>query len=256
VPFLHHERKLGTGVIDQGEREAWKPVDEELETVGETGSVEPAGMWWRVDHARAVTEIELVGSPERFERIVVWSIHVGRPRSFSLTRKLVTGTMMRPRPRAQWTQAKRKVAMLRRVVYPVGLLAVVLLVGGCYHAIVETGRPASGTVVENKWANSFVYGLVPPKTVETMSQCPSGVSRVETQISFLNGLVGALTFQIYTPMTITVHCATAGGEDADASASVKVPAGATSEDVQAAFDRAAKISAQTGAAAWVVMDLE
>lgn len=30
---------------------------------------------------------------------------------------------------------------------------------------------------------------------------------VETQVSFLNQLVGALTFGIYTPMHITVTCA-------------------------------------------------
>jgi len=80
----------------------------------------------------------------------------------------------------------------------------------CYHAIVETGNSPSLNKIEQKWANSWIYGLVPPKTVEAQSKCSSGVARVETQHSFLNGLVGALTFGIYTPMEIIVTCAGTG----------------------------------------------
>jgi hypothetical protein len=47
-----------------------------------------------------------------------------------------------------------------------------------------------------------------------MEQCGSaGVARVETQISFLNGLVSFLTFNIFTPMDILVTCG--AGEDED-----------------------------------------
>lgn len=84
----------------------------------------------------------------------------------------------------------------------------VVLLAGCFHTTVETGAAPSATVIENKWAMSFVYGLVPPATVETQSKCGTkGVSKVESQISFLNGLVAGLTFSIVTPMTIKVTCA-------------------------------------------------
>ena len=38
---------------------------------------------------------------------------------------------------------------------------------GCYHAVIQTGRPESTDVISLKWANSFVYGIVPPAIVET-----------------------------------------------------------------------------------------
>ena len=87
--------------------------------------------------------------------------------------------------------------------------ATLLLVGlaGCYHATVETGLTPSPQTIEKKWASSWVYGLVPPSTVETQAKCANGVAKVETQLSFLNQLVGVLTLGIYTPMEITATCA-------------------------------------------------
>ena len=87
-------------------------------------------------------------------------------------------------------------------------LVSLLLLGGCYHATVETGATPSTVVIDQSFASSWIYGLVPPKLVSTTSKCPSGVAKVETQHSFVNGLVGVLTFGIYTPMQIKVTCAT------------------------------------------------
>ncbi len=86
-------------------------------------------------------------------------------------------------------------------------LAAVVVLSGCYHATIETGLPPGTQTVEKPWASSWIYGLVPPQTVETASRCPNGVAKVETQISFLNGLVALITFAIYTPMSIQVKCA-------------------------------------------------
>ncbi len=83
----------------------------------------------------------------------------------------------------------------------------VLVTTGCYHATINTGIAPGTQLLQDKWADSFVYGLVPPDAVEAMAACGNrGVARVETRMSFLNGLVGALTLQIYTPMEITVTC--------------------------------------------------
>jgi hypothetical protein len=89
-------------------------------------------------------------------------------------------------------------------------LAVLLSSVGCFHASVETGMKPGSDTIEKDWAASFVFGLVPPETVESQSKCPVGVSKVETRHSFLNALVSFFTLQIYTPMEITVTCAAAG----------------------------------------------
>jgi hypothetical protein len=80
----------------------------------------------------------------------------------------------------------------------------------CWHAVITTGRAESSTVVEKEWASSFVYGLVPPDPIDVSKSCASGVAKVETYHSFLNGLVQFLTIGIYTPMDIKVTCAGAG----------------------------------------------
>jgi len=87
---------------------------------------------------------------------------------------------------------------------------------GCYHATIETGKPPAPEIINQPWASSFVFGLVPPSTVETAKKCPNGVSRVETQHSFLNGVVQILTFGIYTPVAIKVTCAAKSSADAGA----------------------------------------
>jgi hypothetical protein len=85
--------------------------------------------------------------------------------------------------------------------------ALVVLCGGCYHVTVITGAPAGPTVIDKPWQNSFVIGLVPPPELDVKAQCPQGVAKVETERSFLNGLVGAITEIIYTPIHATVTCA-------------------------------------------------
>jgi hypothetical protein len=98
---------------------------------------------------------------------------------------------------------------------------------GCYHAVIQTGRPESTDVISIKWANSFIFGLVPPPVVETASRCTNGVAKVETQHSFLNGLAAFVTFSIYTPMQIDVTCAARG--TASANPVIKLQPGQTAE---------------------------
>ncbi len=79
---------------------------------------------------------------------------------------------------------------------------------GCFHATVTTGLRPSGETVEDKWADSFVSGLVPPNTVAAGPICGDGrIARVDTRVSFLNQIVSALTLGIYSPMEIVVTCA-------------------------------------------------
>jgi len=82
-----------------------------------------------------------------------------------------------------------------------------VLSGGCYHVTVVTGAPPSTTVIDKEWQYSFVAGLVPPPEIAANDKCTQGVAKVETERSFLNALVGAVTYNIFTPMHTKVTCA-------------------------------------------------
>ena len=83
----------------------------------------------------------------------------------------------------------------------------IVVLSGCYAATIETGKTPSTRVIENNWATGWIYGLVPPKVIETANKCPGGVAKVQTMLSFENQLVQVLTLGIYAPMTIRVTCA-------------------------------------------------
>lgn len=103
------------------------------------------------------------------------------------------------------------------------LITGLFIISGCHHAQVVTDREPSAQVYEDKMASSFLYGLIPPNVVRAQDECPNGVARFETKRSFLNGLVSAITFNIYTPMHIKVTCASSSadtsvdGSDTDTS---------------------------------------
>ena len=86
-------------------------------------------------------------------------------------------------------------------------IASLVLLSGCYHARITTSDSKPSTlVVEETFASSWIYGLVSPKEIDATDKCTSGVATVETRLSFVNQLVGILTFGIYTPMHIRVTC--------------------------------------------------
>jgi hypothetical protein len=125
----------------------------------------------------------------------------------------------------------------RRALVPV----TVTLLTACWHATVETGLTPSTVVIDRSWASSWIYGLVPPKAVETASRCPDGVAKVETELTFLNQVVHILTLGIYTPMRIRVTCAQATGTSAGATAAaLTVPANSEGKAVRSAFKVAAE----------------
>lgn len=135
---------------------------------------------------------------------------------------------------------------MKRIIFT-ALLATTLLFAGCYHAQITTDKAPSSTVIENQWAMSFVFGLVPPPVVETAQRCPNGLSRVETRISFLNGLVAGLSGQLITPMHIKVTCAASSSANLLLPPDfeddvVTVPAEANEAEIAAALQKAAQRS--------------
>jgi hypothetical protein len=135
------------------------------------------------------------------------------------------------------------------------LLLASLSLFGCYATRIDTGRTPSSKVISKPWASCWLYGLVPPPTVETATDCPDGVALVQTQHSFLNYVVGAITFGIFTPIQITVTCAEAAKTGyVDPAQELVVPHGATPDEVRQVFSRAADRAVKSGET--VVVHLE
>ena len=102
--------------------------------------------------------------------------------------------------------------------YTIAVLAILgtILLTGCYHAQISTGLEPSAQVYEQTFASAWIFGLVPPSMVRAQDECRNGVAKVETRLSFVNMLVGNLTFGIYTPMHIKVTCASSSRADVPA----------------------------------------
>jgi hypothetical protein len=80
---------------------------------------------------------------------------------------------------------------------------------GCYRAEINTGATPSGKVITRPIASGFLWGLVGPKPIDARQECgASRVAKVETQHSFVNSVIAAVTLGIYTPIRITVTCST------------------------------------------------
>lgn len=88
-----------------------------------------------------------------------------------------------------------------------------LALTACFHVTVThnpagVSQAAAPVVVDQQFANSFIYGLVAPPVLNVKQQCPRGVSKVETEMSFVNLLISMVTWNIYTPMHAKVTCKT------------------------------------------------
>lgn len=117
------------------------------------------------------------------------------------------------------------------------VVAAVFTLSGCYHVTVNTGVAPGTRTISQPFANGFVYGLVPPPTVDAMNECGNaGVARVETQQSFVNGLVSVLTLGIYTPWSIDVLCGAGEEQDTDAP-DAEAPDASTASDAKPADGR-------------------
>ncbi|HEU4409285.1 MAG TPA: hypothetical protein VFS43_28765 [Polyangiaceae bacterium] len=81
---------------------------------------------------------------------------------------------------------------------------------GCYTTVVTSGKPAGPATVEydEKWHHGAIYGIVEfSGPYDLQKACPNGWAEIETETSFLNGLVQGITYGIYNPQTVSVRCA-------------------------------------------------
>ncbi len=89
----------------------------------------------------------------------------------------------------------------------IALAALLLTASGCFHLHYVTGEPPAPAPTSEKWHNGFVWGLVEGDASDVGAACSSGrYARVDSTETFVNGLVHAITFSIYTPETVTITC--------------------------------------------------
>ena len=118
------------------------------------------------------------------------------------------------------------------------------LFSGCYNAQVLTDRTPSNVVIDQPWALSFVYGLIPPTPIDASETCKDGIAKVETKLSFLNQVVNGVTFGLITPMHITVTCAAPSSTASIGNDNhlITIPENATDEDVQEIYKYASDLA--------------
>ncbi len=80
-----------------------------------------------------------------------------------------------------------------------------ILLTSCYSYTSVVGKGAQGNSQTTKWNHYVIYGLA-PVGVSDSKQMADGAENytVHTRQSFVNGLVSAITFGIYSPTTTTV----------------------------------------------------
>ncbi|MBI0401272.1 Bor family protein [Cyclobacterium marinum] len=85
------------------------------------------------------------------------------------------------------------------------LLITSFLMTSCYTYTSVVGEGAQGNKETTVWNHYVVYGLA-PVAVSDSKEMAGGAENyeVKTEQTFVNGLISALTFGIYTPTTTTV----------------------------------------------------
>ena len=126
----------------------------------------------------------------------------------------------------------------------------------CYNASVITDKTPSDVIIEEPWALSFVFGLIPPATIDASEKFKNGIAKVETELSFLNQLVSGLTGGLVTPMHITVTCAVAdlGNLNTTQINLFTVNKGSELNEIQETFKQAADQAVLSRKEAYVIFE--
>lgn len=86
-----------------------------------------------------------------------------------------------------------------------GVLLCSLLLTSCFTYTTVVGDGAKGNEVVTKWNHYVVYGLAPIDVSDAKIMAGGAKDyTVKTEQTFVNGLVSALTFGLYTPTITTV----------------------------------------------------
>lgn len=99
--------------------------------------------------------------------------------------------------------------MARRLLFTAVAIVLAVAAVGCHSMRFEVGDGPVGREVHERKA-FFIAGLVPTKRVDVSKHCPEGAVAVSEETTFLDGLLGFLTLNIYTPRSSTYHCRAEG----------------------------------------------
>lgn len=88
------------------------------------------------------------------------------------------------------------------------IAAMTFALAACSTQTFNMGRTGSSMPKTDNMQSFFVYGIGQEQTINAAEVCggASKVAKVQTQMTFLNGLLGAITFGIYTPRQARVFC--------------------------------------------------
>jgi len=90
------------------------------------------------------------------------------------------------------------------------VLILALALGGCWRMTVRNANPVGQMPIDydNKWHSNAIYGLAELSGPYDLSKiCPQGWAAIHTETPFVQGLVQAVTFNLYNPQGVTVRCA-------------------------------------------------
>lgn len=80
-----------------------------------------------------------------------------------------------------------------------------IVLTSCYSYTSVVGKGALGTQKVTKWNHYLIEGLAPVSVSDSRAMAGSAEDyTVETKQTFVNGLIAAVTFGIYTPTVTTV----------------------------------------------------
>jgi hypothetical protein len=79
---------------------------------------------------------------------------------------------------------------------------------GCFNLkYYSTSLPGPGAV-HKVWVHAFVGGIATVGEINLDELCPTGVYKMKSNLSLIDLVLTVVTGAIYTPMNVTVTCAT------------------------------------------------
>ncbi|MFD2551012.1 Bor family protein [Bizionia sediminis] len=85
------------------------------------------------------------------------------------------------------------------------LFTATILLSSCYSYTSVVGEGAQGNNETTSWNHYLIFGLAPAGVSDSKDMAKGAENyTVFTRQTFVNGLVAAITFGIYTPSTTTV----------------------------------------------------
>lgn len=98
----------------------------------------------------------------------------------------------------------------RRLCLQAAGVAVLTLSSGCYTTVISSGRPAEAATVayDGRLHSGLLWGMGELSGPYDLSEvCPNGWAEIETETSFVDGLMATLSYDFYSPQSVTVRCA-------------------------------------------------